>query len=106
MNNPKPCAAIIVVCLLAWIPCAGAAERTEADFVKACTASSNLSAAICACSAAKAKAELTADGFALLLATLEGDDKTAAELRSRLPLEQVMKAGTFMTRGPAQCARE
>lgn len=106
MSNPTRSAAIIVSCLQAWIPCAGAAERTEADFVKACTTSSNLSAAICACSAAKARAELTADGFALVVATLEGDDKTAAELRSRLPLEQTMKAGTFMTRGPSQCARE
>ncbi len=106
MTHPMLSAAIITACLQAWIPSAGAAERTEADFAKACTASSNLAAAICACSASKARVELTADGFALLVAMLEGDDKTAVELRSRLPIDQVMKAGTFMARGPSQCARE
>jgi hypothetical protein len=85
---------------------AEASDRTEADFVKACAASSNLPPPVCECSARKAKGELTAGGFALLVATLEGNDTLVAQLRSSLPLEQVMKAGTFMTRGPAQCAKE
>jgi hypothetical protein len=85
---------------------AAASERTEDDFVKACTTSSNLSRPVCECSAMKAKGELTPDGFALLVATLEGNDAAAAQLRSKLPIDQVMKAGTFMTRGPAQCAKE
>ena len=83
-----------------------AAERSEDDFVKACTTSSNLSVAVCECSAKKAKGELTPDGFSLLVATLEGNDAVAAQLRSKLPIDQVMKAGTFMTRGPAACAGE
>ncbi len=85
---------------------AAASERTEGDFVKACTTSSNLSPAVCECSAKKARGELTPDGFALLVATLEGNDAAAAQLRGKLPIDQVMKAGTFMTRGPAQCAKE
>jgi hypothetical protein len=84
---------------------ADASDRSEADFVKACTTSSNLSAAVCECSAKKAKGELTPDGFSLLVASLEGNDAAAAQLRSKLPIDQVMKAGTFMTRGPAQCAK-
>ena len=83
-----------------------AAERTDADFVRACTANSNLSQAVCACSASKARNDLTPDGFALLVALVEGNEPVAAQLRSRLPLEQVMKAGTFMLRGPAACAKE
>ncbi len=94
-----------ISCLTATLPVA-AGERTEDDFVEACTASSNLSSGICRCSAAKARGELTADGFALLVATLEGDDAAAAQLRGKLPIDQVMKAGTFMTRGPAQCAED
>jgi hypothetical protein len=39
------------------------------------------------------------------VATLEGNDAVTAQLRSKLPIDQVMKAGTFMTRGPAQCAK-
>jgi hypothetical protein len=83
-----------------------ASDRTEGDFVKACTTSSNLSPAVCECSARKAKSELTPDGFALLVAMLEGNDAAATQLRGRLPIDQVMKAGTFMARGPAQCAKD
>jgi len=83
-----------------------ASERTEGDFVKACTAGSNLSPAVCECSAKKARGQLTPDGFALLVATLEGNDAAAAQLRGKLPIDQVMKAGTFMARGPAPGAEE
>lgn len=91
--------------LLVMVPVA-ASERTEVDFFKACTASSNLSPAVCECSARKAKGELTAEEFTLLVATLAGNDKLVAQLRSKLPAEQVMKSGTFMLRGPSQCAKE
>lgn len=87
------------------MPPADAAERTESDFVKACTATSNLPPAVCECSAGKARGELAPDGFTLLVAMLEGNDTVAAQLRSKLPIDQLMKAGTFMTRGPAQCAK-
>lgn len=106
MPNPDRIVALVALLVIAFSPCAIAADRTDADFTKACTASSNLSAATCACSAAKARSELTPDGFSLLVATLEGDEAAAAKLRSKLPIDQVMKAGTFMTRGPAACAGE
>lgn len=106
MSMPSPLMSLLALALMTLALPVSAAERTEADFITACTASSNLSQAVCACSARKAKSELTADGFALLVASLEGDDNTAAQLRSKLPIDQTMKAGTFMLRGPSQCAQE
>lgn len=99
-------AALVALNLAVLAAPATAAERTVGDFVKACTTSSNLSTAVCECSAKLAERELTPDGFALLVATLKGNDAAAAQLRGKLPIDQVMKAGTFMTRGPAQCAKE
>ena len=96
---------LAVLGLLAFVPRIEASERTEADFIAACTANSNLSPAVCACSAGKARGELTPDGFSLVVATLEGNDAAAAQLRGKLPIDQLMKAGTFMTRAPAQCAK-
>jgi hypothetical protein len=106
MSNTKCRATLIVLSVVAFTPHAIAGDRTEADFTRACAASSNLSAATCECSAAKARAELTPDGFSFLVATLEGNEAAAAKLRGKLPIDQVMKAGTFMTRGPAACASE
>ena len=106
MFNAGRFVALVALSVIAFSPRAIAEDRTDADFTKACTASSNLSAAICECSAAKARSELTPDGFSLLVATLEGNEPAAAKLRSKLPIDQVMKAGMFMTRGPAACAGE
>ncbi len=106
MHGSQMIAAIATLALAVMAIPAAATERSESDFVTACTKSSNLSSAICECSAGKAKGELSPDGFALLVATLEGNDSVAAQLRGRMPLDQVMKAGTFMSRGPAQCAKE
>jgi hypothetical protein len=106
MPNPECCVALVALSIIAFSPRVSAADRTDAEFTTACTANSNLSEATCACSAAKARSELTPDGFALLVATLEGNDAEAAKLRSSLPIDQIMKAGTFMTRGPAACAGE
>lgn len=83
---------------------AAASDRNDTDFIGACVASSNLPEAVCACSAAKARSELSPDGFSLLVATLEGDEAAAAKLRSNLPMDQIVKASTFMVRGPAACA--
>ena len=106
MNKKHAIFTAITLAFLSGGPPALASERTESDFVKACTASSNLSQAVCECSAKKAKGELSADGFAFLVASLEGNDEVTAKLRGKLPIEQTMKAGTFMARGPSQCAKE
>ncbi len=99
-------AALFATMLAGFCMPVAASDRTEEDFVKACITRSNLAQPVCKCSARKAKGELTPDGFALLVASLEGDDATAAQLRGKLPVDQVMKAGTFMARGPSQCAKE
>jgi len=80
--------------------------RSEADFVKVCQTSSNLSKDICDCSAKKAKADLSPGGFAHLVATVEGNPEKAEATRAGLPLDQIMKSSTFMVRGPAACAKE
>jgi hypothetical protein len=105
-DRPLRLAPLLAAGVLAMALPATAAERSEADFVAACRASSNLSQEICACSAKRAKEELSPDGFAFLVATLEQDDAATASLRGKLPLDQTMKAATFMTRGPARCAKD
>ncbi len=97
---------MLALCFLAIGLPANAAERSQADFVKACLSSSNLSKEVCECSAKKAKGELSPDGFALLVAMHEKNNEVSASLRSTLPIDQTMKAGTFMARAPAQCAKE
>jgi len=85
-------------------------EATGGDdverFTLACMAHSNLSRSLCECSGRKAEDQLSDDGFALLIAILERDEPRAADLRGKLGVSEVMAAGTFMTRGPAECAAE
>jgi hypothetical protein len=76
------------------------------DFTRACTASTNLAEALCRCTAEKAKDELSADGFAFLVATLEGDENEVAALRPKLAVTEATAAGMFMVSGPARCARD
>ncbi len=94
------------ICFLLFELPGYAADRSEPEFVKACLSSSNLSKEICGCSAKKAKSELSPDGFALVVAMLEQNNEVSASLRGKLPVEQTMKAGTFMARAPGQCAKE
>lgn len=112
MAHPRNFAVLIwfmrtfALCLLMIDIPANAAERTEGDFAKACLSSSNLSKEVCECSGKKAKGELSPDGFALLVAMLENNEEVSTSLRSKLPVDQTMKVGTFMARAPAQCAKE
>lgn len=83
-----------------------AASGDVAEFTAACLASSNLQRPICECAGRKAKAELTDDGFAFLVATLNQDKGRVDDLRGKLTASDAVSAGTFMTRGPAECAAE
>lgn len=103
--------ATLVGTMLTLLACSRSSARATADpdldgFVTACLASSNLPRPICECTAEKAKGELSTNGFAFLTASLGNDEAKAAELRGKLDLQEAMAAGTFMTRGPADCARE
>lgn len=82
----------------------GSAEQDR--IAKSCEAQTNMGPALCRCVAGKAASELSSGGFRFLLASVEGDDATAASLRTQLPVQEMMQAGTFMTRAPAQCAKE
>lgn len=75
-------------------------------FVQACLASTNLPRPICECTAKKAKDQLSPNGLAFLTASLGQEEAKAAELRAQLNVQEAMAAGTFMARGPAECARE
>jgi len=106
MTKTRALIALAALQACAAIQSAAASDRSDADFIAACTAGSNLPKSVCECSAAKARSELSPDGFALLVATLEGDEAAATTLRGRLPTDQIVKASTFMVRGPAACAGE
>ncbi len=103
--------AALVGTTLTLLACSRSSGHTAADpdlarFVQACLASSNLPRPVCECTAKKAKDELSANGFAFLTASLGKEEAKAAELRGKLNVQEAMAAGTFMTRGPAACARE
>ena len=74
-------------------------------FVAACTSQTNMGDELCSCVANKAQKDLSKDGFAMLLATLEEDRATADKLRRSMKIEEVTQAGMFMATGPAACAR-
>ncbi|MDG4552993.1 MAG: hypothetical protein P9E24_01895 [Candidatus Competibacter sp.] len=74
-------------------------------FVEACLSSSNIDRPICECTAQKAKRELSPKGFDFVIATLRRDDRVTAKLRTEMTIQEMTQAGTFMTRGPAQCAK-
>ncbi len=95
---------VILAALLTVPSVAGAA--TVADFVTGCTTTTNLGAALCECSAKKAQGEMSPKAFEFLVAIVAKDKAAQAALAPQLSVEEMMKAGTFMTRGPAACGRQ
>jgi hypothetical protein len=84
--------------------CGGAAGGNfEQEFAAACGASSNLPPAVCECMAKKAREGLNEEERSFVLAALQKDSATTDRLRTRLGLEGMMRAGTFMTR-VSECA--
>lgn len=85
-----------------------ASETAAVDvsaFTEACMASSNLERAICECAGGLAASEMSQNAFAFLVASLNQDEARTEALRAELSIQEAMSAGTFMARGPAQCAR-
>ena len=68
-----------------------------------CGTTTNMSASVCRCIGEKAKTELQGETHDLLVAILEKQDERAAELRVKLPVQEVMKAGMFMVNTPKTC---
>lgn len=81
-----------------------AAVADDSAFVTACMETSNLGEAICACTARKAREDLSETGYAFLLATLQQDEERAEELRGELRIQEAMQAGMFMVNAPKECA--
>jgi hypothetical protein len=99
----------IATLMLAVVVCgeASAQETAPPDlagFSKACVSSTNLSQAVCDCTAKKAQKELSPNGFDFVVASMGEDKDLTAELRGKLKMQEAMTAGTYMTRGPAACA--
>ena len=94
--------------MLLFLPtaCSDRATPSDDEFMQACLSTSNMGEALCECIAGKARAVLSDDGFAFLVASLDDDQKAADELRSKMPMDEIMQAGMFMTSAPADCASE
>jgi len=86
--------------------CASEGGANMERMIEACQAETNMGPALCQCVAEKACDELSPQGFELLLASLEGNEQAANDARAGMPVDQVMKAGTFLTRAPAECAQQ
>jgi hypothetical protein len=99
MPTPLPLqqAAACLVFAIGVAACGGNASDVAA-FADACQQSTNLGQAVCTCMAEKARTELPEDSRTFLLATLREDETAATKARSRLNLEEAMRAGMFMTK--------
>ena len=97
----------LVLSLVVAVVCGacGGGGGTAAAFVTACT-ESGLGQAVCECAGRKAQEQLTPDGFAFLVATLQKDEEQTAVLRQKLSVPELAGAGMFMVSGPAQCATQ
>lgn len=94
------------VLVAALVACGGeGGSAFVEDFVDACTANANMPDGVCECMAELAEEEISPDAQELLLAILQGDEDTAAELRSEIPIAEAMQAGMFMTEA-GRCAQE
>lgn len=61
---------------------------------------------LCKCVSNKADSDLSEDGVAFLVAMITEDEANTDRLRSELSMQEVVKAGMFMTKAPAACAAE
>ena len=60
----------------------------------------------CICLANKADHRLTPGGFSFLVASFNKDDAKTKELRGKLGVSELMKAGMFMVNTPKECVGE
>jgi hypothetical protein len=81
------------------------AASSTARLQTLCETTTNMSASICSCVAKKAGDELSEDARAFLVASMDKQDDRAAELRGKLTLEELTRAGMFFANAPASCAR-
>jgi hypothetical protein len=99
----KPLLAGVVLVGSLSIPPAFA--KDAAAFVEACLSSTNLERSTCECTAHQAKQTLSPQEFDFVVAMLRQEDSVTATLRTEMTVQEMTNAGTFMTRGPKQCAQ-
>lgn len=69
-----------------------------------CMTQLNMPPDACACIGMMAEAELNEDEQAMVVAMVQKDEAASAELRARMPLDQLTKSAMFMTSAPSRCA--
>lgn len=102
MSNSANLAGVLLLSA-ALGPCSGS-EFSE-RFVEACGNQTNMDQAICECLADRGETELSDNAKTMLLATIEGNEEVAREMRSELSMADAMQAGLFMTEA-GSCAAE
>jgi hypothetical protein len=90
--------------LLVVLAAPALAQDTPADVEAACTAGSNLPAALCACIGERSADELSADQRSFYVATLNGNDSETTRLRGSMDATALIGAVTFLRTAPAACA--
>lgn len=98
-------AAVLLIGAGLLVGCAESAAAQAKAIADACATSTNMPKAVCTCLGERAKADLSKDERAFVLATLRKETEDIAELRDKLGFEGAMKAGMFMT-SAATCASE
>lgn len=96
-----------IACMLAIVAgCkagGGGGGGTASRVAELCSSTTNLTAELCRCIGEKAESDLSPQAGDLLIAILDKQEQRAAELRGKLPVDEVMKAGMFMVNAPAAC---
>lgn len=87
------------------IPLPLVAGDSSSDLREQCLKATNMGEKFCTCLAEKAKAELSVDGLSLYIATMAKDKAKISELRGRMPMPDMVKAGTSMASLPAKCSQ-
>ena len=89
-----------------WLLAACGPNAQTSAFIDACTASSNMAEEICECAATMAQEELSENGVAFLIASMQGDSDVAQQLVGEMTIAESTAAGLFMVTAPAKCAAE
>lgn len=101
---PLRTAVLALVAVVTACRGAGSAAASTSRLTEICKTTTNMAAQVCDCVGEKAGKELSADALAFLVATMDKQESTAEELRSKLSLEEITKAGMFFVTAPASCA--
>lgn len=83
------------------------AETVDAEpFIEACLATNNWERPMCVCAEEAARLRLSRDGYAFLVASMQGDDAETERLRTEMPMDETVAAGMFFVNAGADCAEQ